>query len=108
MYREGYILDYKREEGVKDTNEKGLGLFAPERGGSYEVFNARPLSQDILLYCIQDVHFMPKLWQRYSSKTAVGWAAKVEQATRERVVLSQTAAFHGQGRHMALGPLDWK
>jgi len=91
----------------KETKEKGLDLFAPERGGSYEVFNARPLSEDVMLYCIQDVHFMPKLWRHYNSKMTVRWAAKVQQATRERVALSQTATFNGKGKHMALGPLGW-
>jgi exonuclease 3'-5' domain-containing protein 1 len=91
-------------EGVK---EKGRNLFAPERGGSYEVFNARPLSNDMLLYCIQDVQFMPKLWQHYNSKMTPGWAEKVHKATKERVDLSQTATFNGDGKHMARGPLGW-
>jgi exonuclease 3'-5' domain-containing protein 1 len=90
-----------------ETKEKGLDLFAPERGGSYEVFNARPLSKDVMLYCIQDVHFMPKLWRYYSSKMTVGWAAKVRQATKERVALSQTAMYNGKGQYMALGPSGW-
>ncbi|PVH69168.1 exonuclease [Cadophora sp. DSE1049] len=92
----------------KETKEKGLNLFAPERGGNYEVFNVRPLPEDVLLYCIQDVHFMPKLWRRYNSKLSVAWAAKVQQAGKDRVALSQTAAFNGKGKHMALGPPGWK
>ncbi|KAH6714540.1 exonuclease [Leptodontidium sp. MPI-SDFR-AT-0119] len=55
----------------KETKEKGLDLFAPERGGNYEVFNVRPLHEDVLSYCIQDVHFMPKLWRHYNSKLTV-------------------------------------
>jgi exonuclease 3'-5' domain-containing protein 1 len=81
-------LTVSEREAWKETKEKGLDLFTPERGGSYEVFNARLLSKDILLYCIQDVHFMPKLWRHYNSKITVRWPAKVEQATRERVALS--------------------
>jgi exonuclease 3'-5' domain-containing protein 1 len=101
-------LTTSEREAWKETKEKGLNLFAPERGGSYEVFNARPLSKDLLLYCIQDVHFMPKLWQHYNSKMSERWAAKVQQATRERVALSQTTTFNGKGQHMALGPSGWK
>ncbi|CZT53177.1 uncharacterized protein RSE6_14640 [Rhynchosporium secalis] len=52
----------------KETKEKGLNFFAPERGGSYEVFNLRPLPEAVSLYCIQDVHFMPRLWKLYNSK----------------------------------------
>jgi exonuclease 3'-5' domain-containing protein 1 len=100
-------LTVSEREVWKESKEKGLNLFAPERGGSYEVFNARPLSKDLLLYCIQDVHFMPKLWRYYNSKMTVSWRAKVEQATQERVALSQTATYNGKGQHMALGPLGW-
>ncbi|KAJ5995438.1 hypothetical protein N7481_002415 [Penicillium waksmanii] len=42
------------------TKERGRRLFAPEYGGKYEVFNNRPLSQDILQYCCQDVEFLPE------------------------------------------------
>jgi exonuclease 3'-5' domain-containing protein 1 len=65
-------LTMSKREAWTETKEKGLNLFAPERGGSYEVFNACPLSKDVMLYCIQDVYFMPKLWQHYSSKMTVG------------------------------------
>jgi hypothetical protein len=41
---------------------KSKRLFAPELGGSYEVFNERPLPEEIALYCTQDVKLMPKLW----------------------------------------------
>lgn len=34
----------------KATKEKGLKLFAPERGGSYEVFNTCPLANEIIEY----------------------------------------------------------
>lgn len=45
----------------KASKEKGLKLFAAERGGSYEVFNVRPLPDDIKEYCVQDVQFLPEL-----------------------------------------------
>ncbi|KAH7417746.1 hypothetical protein BKA64DRAFT_690659 [Cadophora sp. MPI-SDFR-AT-0126] len=60
-----------------ETKAKGLNLFAPERGGNYEVFNVRPLHEH--------------LWRRYHSKFSVAWAAKI-------------AAFNGTGRHTALEP----
>ncbi|KAI0391783.1 hypothetical protein F5Y17DRAFT_387930 [Xylariaceae sp. FL0594] len=33
------------------TKDQGLKLFAPEHGGSYEVFNQRPLPEEIRQYC---------------------------------------------------------
>ena len=82
----------------------GVRLFLPTHGGSYEVFNRRPLSEEIIKYCVQDVQFLPRLWQHYSSKLSPSWNAKVEKATRDRVLLSQSPTFNGKGRHMALGP----
>lgn len=88
----------------KKIKDKGRILFAPECGGSYDVFNSRPLSEDIWLYCVQDVQFMPRLWIYYQSKLKQNWAEKVRQETKNRVILSQTMGYNGQGRHMALGP----
>jgi exonuclease 3'-5' domain-containing protein 1 len=86
------------------TKERGLKLFAPERGGSYEVFNVRPLSGEMMEYCKQDVQYLPRLWLHYSSKMNPDWEIKVEDATRDRIRLSQSAHFQGKGQHMALGP----
>jgi exonuclease 3'-5' domain-containing protein 1 len=93
----------------KDTKERGRNLFAPERGGSYEVFNTRPLSGVIMQYCVQDVQFMPELWHLYNSKMAdeVTWKVKVLEASKERVALSQTSTFNGKGKHMALAPASF-
>ena len=91
----------------KATKEKGLKLFAPERGGSYEVFNIRPLPNDMRLYCIQDVQLMPSLWSYYNSKITITWELRVQSATKERVALSQSKFYNGNGRHMALGPTEW-
>jgi len=83
---------------------KGKRLFAPELGGSYEVFNTRPLAEEIALYCTQDVKLMPKLWKHYSNKLTPSWARKVGIATRGRIALSQTPGYNGKGPNRALGP----
>jgi exonuclease 3'-5' domain-containing protein 1 len=90
----------------KNSKERGVKLFAPEHGGSYEVFNIRPLPQEIKEYCMQDVHLLPRLWSHYSSKLGLQWRRKVDVATLDRIKLSQSASFNGKGQHMALGP--WK
>lgn len=50
------------------TMEAGLKLFAPERGGSYVIFNKRPMPQSIVEYCSQAVKYLPRLWTTYNSK----------------------------------------
>ncbi|KAL8686044.1 MAG: hypothetical protein Q9218_007386 [Villophora microphyllina] len=86
------------------VKEKGIKLFDPNRGGGYEVFNTRPLPTDILDYCVQDVQFMPLLWNAYSPKLNQYWTAMVSQATKDRIAESQKPEFNGKGKHMALGP----
>jgi exonuclease 3'-5' domain-containing protein 1 len=43
------------------TKERGLNLFAPERGRSYELFNTRLLSEELCQYCAQDMQYLPWL-----------------------------------------------
>lgn len=42
--------------------ERGNKIWNPENGGSYSVFNARPLSNEIKSYCIGDVQHLPALY----------------------------------------------
>ncbi|CZT12865.1 uncharacterized protein RCO7_11470 [Rhynchosporium graminicola] len=101
-------LTARERKTCKETKEKGLNLFAPERGGSYEVFNLRPLPEAVSLYCIQDVYFMPRLWKLYNSKLTATWKAKVLQAGKDRVASSKTKMYVGHGQHKALAPAGWK
>ncbi|KAL3449168.1 ribonuclease H-like domain-containing protein [Aspergillus insuetus] len=91
----------------KDIKEKGRRLFAPERGGAYEVFNARPFSEEIILYCAQDVRILPKLWEVYNGKLGSRWMERIEVATRDRINVCFQAGYTGFGRHMALAPSGW-
>ncbi|KAI1770809.1 ribonuclease H-like domain-containing protein [Hypoxylon cercidicola] len=100
-------LDDNEVSAWKRIKEKGIRLFAPERGGSFEVFNARPLSDEIRLYCSYDVQFLPRLWAYYDRKLAPGLRDSVESATKDRVALSQATDYNGKGKHMALAPDIW-
>jgi len=91
----------------KDAKEKGMTLFDPNRGGSYEVFNERPLSEEIKTYCVQDTQFLPRLWTCYNQKMTSMWAKKVEAAIKERVFQSQQENYNGCGPHKALAPQGW-
>lgn len=89
------------------TKDSGVRLFAPEKGGSYEVFNERPLRAEIMLYCAQDVQILPRLWTHYDRKLKGGWKKRMLAASEDRVKLSQSATFNGKGQHMALAPNGW-
>jgi exonuclease 3'-5' domain-containing protein 1 len=100
-------LSYSQKVECQRVKEKGVKLFAPEKGGTYEVFNERPLSDDIGLYCVQDVQWLPTLYQTYLQKlNRLGqkMSAKVAQAALDRVKESQSPSYLGHGQHKARGP----
>ena len=72
----------------KATKEKGHCLFVPESGGCYDVFNARPLPEDIIEYCTQDVIHLPVLWKVYSQRLNKSWAKKAHDETLARLRLA--------------------
>ena len=84
--------------------EKGRELFAPESGGSYEVFSQRPLREEVWKYCVQDVVVMPQLWIYYEARLSAKWKGIVLKTSRERIAESQRPGYDGEGRHRARGP----
>ncbi|RAL09373.1 exonuclease [Aspergillus homomorphus CBS 101889] len=91
----------------KACKDAGRNLFAPECGGSYEVFNARPLSDEIIQYCAQDVQFLPRLWHKYDQRMTGNWRLRVEAEVKRRIILSKSVSYNGNGRHKALAPGGW-
>lgn len=89
---------------LKATKQKGRSKFAPERGGSFEVFNVRPMLQDIIDYCTQDVVYLPLLWKIYTRKISVKWMRKVQDKTRERIQMSHEATYEPNGKDKVWTP----
>jgi exonuclease 3'-5' domain-containing protein 1 len=69
----------------EDVQGKGKKLFASEVGGSYQVFNARPLSEDISSYCTHGATFLPELRRKYWVMLNAEWKSKVAEETNARV-----------------------
>lgn len=93
-------------KGWARVKDKGVELFSPERGGSYAVFEKRPLDPLLLDYCSQDVGLMLVLeaaMQRYAPESN----DFVFRESAARVALSQTSTYNGKGRHMALASVTW-
>ncbi|KAA8909412.1 ribonuclease H-like domain-containing protein [Sphaerosporella brunnea] len=82
----------------------GLQLFAPEWGGSYEVFNERPMRAEIVTYCVQDVEFLPILWRKYHGTLTPLWERKIKEAVEQRLALARTEVCFPEGSGMARGP----
>ena len=75
-----------------------------EDGGSYEVFNIRPILQDIIDYCAQDVVYLPVLWNVYSLKIGEKWLKRVQEETGKRVLMSQAESYDPYGKVKVLSP----
>lgn len=89
------------------TKERGHRLFAPEKGGSYEVFNERPLKPEIIQYCQQDVALLPGLYGIYSAKlrpaSQAFWRAHIREETKLRVKLSQSPGYDARSESKTIG-----
>ena len=97
-------LSTKVQRDCEAVKERGKALFRPEDGGSYEVFNIRPMLQDIIEYCAQDVVYLPILWNVYSQKIGKEWLKRVQQETVKRVLMSQAESYEPHGEHKVLSP----
>ncbi|CAN9090525.1 unnamed protein product [Alternaria alternata] len=87
----------------KLAKEKGERLFKAEYGGSYDVFNQRPIPEDISSYCVGDVQYLPELRYRFYTARAYQWRDLVGEETKKRVATSQRSDYqpHGPDKMMA-------
>jgi exonuclease 3'-5' domain-containing protein 1 len=88
------------------VKQAGLRLFQPEFGGSYSVFEERPLDPRIVAYCAQDVTLLFELegtlrgsFGRFGSN----WENRIVAGSARRVSLAE-GAYERNGRHRALAP----
>lgn len=85
-------------------------LFDPALGGRYEIFNERPIRQDIKKYCAGDVTVLPDLFKIYDAKLHQPgekfWRVHVLEETKERIRLSRDPGFDGTSKFNARGPWD--
>jgi len=99
-------INYYEVKEWQAGKEAGYMLFDPLKGGSYDIFNHRPLDEAIVDYCTRDVVLLPALLQAYARRLR-GWenlAINLQLEAEKRVSLSQSATYNGKGQHMAQGP----
>ncbi|KAF1973091.1 hypothetical protein BU23DRAFT_465984, partial [Bimuria novae-zelandiae CBS 107.79] len=88
----------------KLVKEKGGRLFKAEHGGSYEVFNKRPIPKDIMDYCVADVQYLPELREKFWPGQASRWQDLIREEPKKRVAASQQPNYQPHGRNKALSP----
>jgi exonuclease 3'-5' domain-containing protein 1 len=90
------------------TKEGASRLYDPKKGGRYEIFNERPMRPEIIQYCARDVALLPGLYNVYNAKLRLPgeafWQARVREATKDRIKLSQSPGYDGQAESKVRGP----
>lgn len=92
----------------QSTKTEVVKMFDPKLGGSYEVFNTRPLLQILMDYCVGDVQFLPMLSTTYGKRLSKGWTKEVRIESEKRVKESRGPKYSPRGRHNIFGPKSWR
>ena len=77
-------LDCRQKQFADFINRSGKQLFEPDHGGSYEVFQKRPLLDDLLVYAAHDCRYMHMLYQCYCAELSDEWEQRVLSASNLR------------------------
>ena len=95
--------DQREQRSWKLAKENGERLYKPEHGDSYEIFNQRPISDDLIAYCAGDVQHLPELRNRFWT-AQTPWRDLVSEESRKRVMATQSSEYQPHGSHKALSP----
>ncbi|KAJ2922291.1 hypothetical protein H1R20_g14799, partial [Candolleomyces eurysporus] len=91
--------------------ERGVALFSPREGGSFEAFERRPLDPAIVEYSAQDVALLASLEARMMSRfgsftsSRYSWGHRIQVASEKRLTEAKSPIYDGEGRHRALAPV---
>jgi exonuclease 3'-5' domain-containing protein 1 len=66
-FEESKVLSEDAKNDLEVLKNKVRALFAPELGGSYEVWKQRPMTQDIINYAAADVEYLAKMKDFWTS-----------------------------------------
>ncbi|KAI1132566.1 ribonuclease H-like domain-containing protein [Nemania abortiva] len=99
----GGILSDLEQAHWKRHKEIGERLWNPQKGGSYDVFNARPLSKGIIQSCVTDVQYLPRLYKKCWREPA-GWRKLIAQESQQRVYRSRAVDYQPDGTGRMLTP----
>ncbi|PLB55809.1 hypothetical protein P170DRAFT_484946 [Aspergillus steynii IBT 23096] len=91
----------------KDAKFDGRKLFEPQLGGSYEVFNVRPLPDEVREYCVLGVRSLPKLWRLYYLGLTGSWYQRALEEAENYIRETQAPEYVSNGRSKVLGPVGW-
>lgn len=75
---------------VDKLKSEGKKLFAPEKGGSYDVWETRPLSPALVAYCVVDVHYLFALKEKWVGSMADEALKEVGQQRMDKTIEAES------------------
>jgi len=78
------MLQAEQKVFAEKINKLGKQLFEPQNGGSYEIFQQRPLNPVILVYAAHDSRYMLALYDQYLQSIGSHWVPRVLRAGDQR------------------------
>lgn len=97
-------LDSSKIASWKLAKEIGERFYKVEHGGSPNVFNQRPIPEDIISYCVGDVLYLPNLRSGYWKHRNDQWKALVCEESKKRVAMSQRSDYQPQNPAKVMAP----
>lgn len=86
------------------TKILGVRLFAPEKGGDYDVFKQRPLNPLLIPYSINDVVCLPQLFEKFTNNLSKHAKRDVESKTEQAILETLSSQYQGKGRDRTFSP----
>ena len=86
------------------TKISGVRLFAPEKGGSFDVFKQRPLNPLLIPYSINDVVCLPQLFEKFISNLSKHTKRDVKSKTEQAILETLSSQYQGKGRDRTFSP----
>lgn len=97
-------LPYNLKLELMKIKGAGIKLFAPEEGGSYEVFEKRPMQAEILNYAAVDVYYFDQLREKLYVNLKQHMKDKVDILSKERLVEYMKPGYTAKGKSKAFAP----
>lgn len=77
-------LDPEQKMFAERINSLGKSIFEPQNGGSYKIFQQRPLNPVILVYAAHDSRYMLALYDQYVQAIGPSWVRRVLRGGEQR------------------------
>lgn len=97
------VVDWATAQRLNALKKRGKKLYAPELGGSYAVWDNRPLCGDLIKYAAADVKYLLAMKKKWSTESI---DKRVEQLAKERIEKTLKSTEEAKGRHMCKRDFD--